>query len=255
MIDAEGAVSELLAILRRNRGGEAVGVYAVCSVHSIVLEAAMAQARADGVPLLVESTANQVNQYGGYTGYRPADLPAYVAKIAGRAGLRHRSDRARRRPPGTDLLDRRVGRCRHGQGVRASSRATWMRGSASCTSIRAWLARTTPCHFPRRWLPNVRLASVRSQNAQAGGRAGSSRPVYVVGLGSPASGRCDRCGRGSRSDHGGVCPANCRCTQAGLQGSRSRRRLVPRDRGWSCSRAWSSITRRFAATRRNGPTA
>ena len=87
MIDGKGAVGELLATLRRNRGGEPVGVYAVCSVHPIVLEAAMAQARDDGVPLLVESTANQVNQYGGYTGYKPADLPAYVANIAGRAGL------------------------------------------------------------------------------------------------------------------------------------------------------------------------
>ena len=48
----------------------------------------MTQARHDRIPLLVEATANQVNQFGGYTGLRPSEFPAYVASIAERAGLR-----------------------------------------------------------------------------------------------------------------------------------------------------------------------
>ena len=63
------------------------GVYSVCSAHPLVLEAAMTQARHDGAPLLIEATANQVNQFGGYTGLKPADFPPYVAGIAERSGL------------------------------------------------------------------------------------------------------------------------------------------------------------------------
>lgn len=86
-MDAADALEEVLAVLRRNRGGEAVGVYSVCSAHPLVLEAAMTQALHDRVPLLVEATANQVNQYGGYTGLLPREFPAYVASISERAGL------------------------------------------------------------------------------------------------------------------------------------------------------------------------
>ena len=86
-MDGAGALEEVLAVLRRNRCGEAVGVYSVCSAHPLVLEAAMTQALHDRVPLLVEATANQVNQYGGYTGLLPRAFPAYVASLAERAGL------------------------------------------------------------------------------------------------------------------------------------------------------------------------
>ena len=84
---ANGALNEVMSLLRRNRRGEAVGVYSVCSAHPLVLEAAMHQARVDRTPLLIEATANQVNQFGGYTGMKPADFPPFVAGIAGRAGL------------------------------------------------------------------------------------------------------------------------------------------------------------------------
>ena len=86
-VDTTHALEEVLAILRRNRGGEVVGVYSVCSANPLVLEAAMMQALRDRVPLLVEATANQVNQYGGYTGILPCEFPAYVMSIAERAGL------------------------------------------------------------------------------------------------------------------------------------------------------------------------
>lgn len=83
----ENALGEVLGILHQNRNGKSVGVYSVCTAHPLALEAAMIQARRDKVPLLIEATANQVNQFGGYTGMRPADFPGYVAAIAERAGL------------------------------------------------------------------------------------------------------------------------------------------------------------------------
>ena len=86
-MDPADALTRMRSVLRRNRGGESVGVYAVCSAHPLVLEAAMIQARNDGSPLLIEATANQVNQFGGYTGMKPTDFPPFIADIAGRAGL------------------------------------------------------------------------------------------------------------------------------------------------------------------------
>jgi D-tagatose-1,6-bisphosphate aldolase subunit GatZ/KbaZ len=73
--------------LARHRDGEAVGVTSVCSAHPLVIEAAAVQAKADDAVLLVEATSNQVDQYGGYTGMRPADFAALVHGIVDRVGL------------------------------------------------------------------------------------------------------------------------------------------------------------------------
>lgn len=77
----------LRAVIGRNLEGAATGVYSVCCSHPLVVEAAVEQAIADGGVLLVEATANQVNQFGGYTGMTPTDFAAYVLAIADRAGL------------------------------------------------------------------------------------------------------------------------------------------------------------------------
>jgi D-tagatose-1,6-bisphosphate aldolase subunit GatZ/KbaZ len=79
-------MSEFLQnFLRTSRG--VGGIYAVCSAHSLVIEAAMRQAQADGTHLLLEATSNQVNQTGGYTGMTPADYRAYVSGIARASGF------------------------------------------------------------------------------------------------------------------------------------------------------------------------
>jgi D-tagatose-1,6-bisphosphate aldolase subunit GatZ/KbaZ len=56
----------------------AAGITSVCSAHPWVIRAAAEQAAADGSLLLVEATSNQVNQYGGYTGMRPAEFRSFV---------------------------------------------------------------------------------------------------------------------------------------------------------------------------------
>lgn len=82
----QGADS-IRAIIAANLGGDQRGIYSVCCSHPLVIEAAVDQALADGSALLVEATANQVNQFGGYTGMRPADFRAFVLGIAAERGL------------------------------------------------------------------------------------------------------------------------------------------------------------------------
>lgn len=58
------------------------GIYSCCSANKFVLEAAIERAKDTDTYLLVEATANQVNQYGGYTGMQPADFFRYVSNLA-----------------------------------------------------------------------------------------------------------------------------------------------------------------------------
>jgi len=73
--------------IRRNRQGDAQGVYSVCSAHPKVIDASIRQALKDRSLLLVESTSSQVNQYGGYTGQTPAQFAAAVLSASRLAGL------------------------------------------------------------------------------------------------------------------------------------------------------------------------
>jgi len=64
--------------------GRAYGIMSACTASPLCIEAAIRAAAARSVPALVEATANQVNQNGGYTGMRPADYYALVMDIAGK---------------------------------------------------------------------------------------------------------------------------------------------------------------------------
>jgi D-tagatose-1,6-bisphosphate aldolase subunit GatZ/KbaZ len=76
------ATARLAAILKENYRGRPVGVYSICSANRFVLEAGMVQAQPDDSLLLIESTSNQVNQFGGYTGQTPAEFISFVKGIA-----------------------------------------------------------------------------------------------------------------------------------------------------------------------------
>jgi len=69
-------LDEVVAAQKR---GEARGIISICSAHPWVLKAAM---RESAIPLLIEATCNQVNQFGGYTGMNPAGFVRYVREIA-----------------------------------------------------------------------------------------------------------------------------------------------------------------------------
>jgi D-tagatose-1,6-bisphosphate aldolase subunit GatZ/KbaZ len=77
----------LLEMVASNRAGERVGLYSVCSAERFVLEAAMAQAATDHTLVCVESTCNQVNQFGGYTGLTPAGFRDFVTQVAVETGF------------------------------------------------------------------------------------------------------------------------------------------------------------------------
>ncbi|NQZ12331.1 MAG: class II D-tagatose-bisphosphate aldolase, non-catalytic subunit, partial [Algicola sp.] len=47
-------MSPIQQLVKANRSGQACGIYAVCSAHPLVLEAAIEQAKADQQPLLIE---------------------------------------------------------------------------------------------------------------------------------------------------------------------------------------------------------
>ncbi|HYK91315.1 MAG TPA: class II D-tagatose-bisphosphate aldolase, non-catalytic subunit, partial [Acidobacteriota bacterium] len=72
----------LIRLVQSNRMGEPVGIYSICSSNRFVLEAGMQQAAADAALLSIESTSNQVNQFGGYSGMKPADFARFVRTVA-----------------------------------------------------------------------------------------------------------------------------------------------------------------------------
>jgi D-tagatose-1,6-bisphosphate aldolase subunit GatZ/KbaZ len=79
--------SSLDEIVAAQKRGQALGIPSICSAHPAVLLAAMQQACTRSSPLLIESTSNQVNQFGGYTGQTPAQFYAFVQGLARQAGL------------------------------------------------------------------------------------------------------------------------------------------------------------------------
>ena len=72
----------ITGIMEKRKNGESVGVFSVCSANRFVIEAAFERAQETGTYALIEATANQVNQFGGYTGMDPDGFAAYVYDIA-----------------------------------------------------------------------------------------------------------------------------------------------------------------------------
>lgn len=77
----------LREIVAAQAAGIPRGIPSICSANEFVIEAALARALHSGSPVLIEATCNQVNQFGGYMGMRPAEFRAYVHRIAARVGL------------------------------------------------------------------------------------------------------------------------------------------------------------------------
>ncbi len=69
-------------MIRAQKSGEARGIVSICSAHPFVIEASFQHAINVGGPVLIESTCNQVNQFGGYTGMTPQQFVTYIDTIA-----------------------------------------------------------------------------------------------------------------------------------------------------------------------------
>lgn len=74
-------------IVKKQKMGVPVGIYSACSANDLVLEAVMERAKESDDVVLIEATANQVNQYGGYTGMLPADFKNFVYNLADKVGF------------------------------------------------------------------------------------------------------------------------------------------------------------------------
>ncbi|MCK6264590.1 tagatose-bisphosphate aldolase subunit GatZ [Vibrio sp. ZSDE26] len=64
-----------------------VGICSVCSAHPWVIEAALRFELASTNKVLIESTSNQVNQFGGYTGMVPSQFRDFVFELANKIGF------------------------------------------------------------------------------------------------------------------------------------------------------------------------
>lgn len=69
-------------IIAAQKRGEARGIASICSAHPAVLETALRYGCETGSPVLIESTCNQVNQFGGYSGMTPPGFVAFITQLA-----------------------------------------------------------------------------------------------------------------------------------------------------------------------------
>ena len=76
-----------LKIIFAGRSQNQTGVYSVCTANELVIRSVLRHAKTFNYVAVVEATANQVNQFGGYTGMHPAEYASMVKKIAAEEGL------------------------------------------------------------------------------------------------------------------------------------------------------------------------
>ena len=74
-------------LIDRNKKGIFCGIPSYCTANDLVIEACLEQAKRFDNHILIEATANQVNQFGGYTGMKPADFRDFVFSIADKVGF------------------------------------------------------------------------------------------------------------------------------------------------------------------------
>ena len=180
----------LLELARRQHRGEAVGLGSVCSAHRLVLEAAMIQAATAAEPVLIESTSNQVDQFGGYTGMNPQQFVKLVADAATvtnlprdriMAGGDHLGPNRWREQPAAAAMEQAATLVR--ACVLAGYDKIHLDASMHCADDAG--ARTEP--LPDETVANraAQLCTVAEEaHAERGGRA----PVYVIGTEVPAPG-------------------------------------------------------------------
>lgn len=180
-------MSDVLGDLRSDHlAGRRRGLASVCSAHPDVLAAAMHAALAGPGALLVEATAGQVNQYGGYTGMTPEAFVAGLRRLAAAGGfpperLTVGADHLGPYAWRTEPAETAMGRCEEliRRCVRAGFRKLHLDTGFGCADDPAPLV--PPEQAAAR---AVRLCRA----AEAAVAEGQARPFYVVGAEVPAPG-------------------------------------------------------------------
>jgi D-tagatose-1,6-bisphosphate aldolase subunit GatZ/KbaZ len=179
-------VRALLELVRRHRGGEAVGIYSVCSAHPLVLRAALQHGRATGARVLIEATSNQVNQDGGYTGVRPVGFRDLVWRMADEIGVSrdrvllggdHLGPNCWQTQPAAVAMQRAAALV--AEYVTAGFRKIHLDCSMSCSDDPRTLSDEIVAE---------RAALLCARAEDAWGSAGGEPPVYVIGTEVPVPG-------------------------------------------------------------------
>jgi D-tagatose-1,6-bisphosphate aldolase subunit GatZ/KbaZ len=176
----------LLDVVRRHRAGEVLGVASVCSAHPLVLAATLQHAHTQGGHALIEATSNQVNQDGGYTGWRPAAFRDLVWAMAEEIGLQrervllggdHLGPNCWQGQPAPAALERAATLVR--EYVTAGFRKIHLDCSMSCGGDPHALADDVIAE---------RTATLCAEAEDAWRRVGGDAPVYVIGSEVPTPG-------------------------------------------------------------------
>ena len=69
-------------IVNAQKSGISKGIPSICSANTFVIEATFHFALQKDAPVLIESTCNQINQFGGYIGKTPAEYIQHIRLIA-----------------------------------------------------------------------------------------------------------------------------------------------------------------------------
>ena len=77
----------LKEIVKNQKQGIHSGCYSACTANKWVIEAVLERAKELDTFAVIEATANQVNQFGGYTGMKPEDYKNMVFNIAKKVGF------------------------------------------------------------------------------------------------------------------------------------------------------------------------
>ncbi|MGO9804587.1 MAG: D-tagatose-bisphosphate aldolase, class II, non-catalytic subunit [Steroidobacteraceae bacterium] len=176
----------LLDMVRRHRAGELVGIPSVCSAHPLVLAATLQHAHAQGGHALIEATSNQVNQDGGYTGWRPAAFRDLVWAMAEEIGVQRE-----RVLLGGDHLGPNCWQSQPAQAALERA-ATMVHEYVTAGFRKIHLDCSMSCGDDPRALPDdviaARTATLCAEAEDAWRRAGGDAPVYVIGSEVPTPG-------------------------------------------------------------------
>ena len=74
-------MNPLKRILKQREQASIKGVYSACTANFTVIEAVLRKGKETMTPIVIEATANQVDQYGGYTGMKPSDFADKVKEL------------------------------------------------------------------------------------------------------------------------------------------------------------------------------
>jgi D-tagatose-1,6-bisphosphate aldolase subunit GatZ/KbaZ len=187
-----GSTGKLCELLAGNRRGKGLGIYSICSANRFVLEAGMMQAQRDGSLLLIESTSNQVNQFGGYTGQTPERFAKFVQDVADEMhfakqrillGGDHLGPHVWRKEPAKDAMEKakEMVSCY----VRAGFRKIHLDASMPCADDNVTLGQSLPEETVAARSAELCEAAEKAHHASA---ASTAAPLYVIGTEVPIPG-------------------------------------------------------------------